>query len=493
MSDNYKNLDIIDQIIKCFDEYVVIIDSKSTIKASTKEVQHLFGYEKKYFIGQNIKILLPFQFCPKKNEYIQNIKMNDFTKHLDIQSKFNGQNKDGSMIDLDLKVSKVDFENESFYIVKMYNTYSTNSSNLTIQNQAELLERAEKIGHIGHWRADLVNNSIFWSKEVYRIHGVSPKNFKPDLQSAINFYIKEDREMVQNEVQTSIETTSDFTFEAKIKRPSDELRYVRSSGECTVDSNGNVTSIFGIFQDITKETKAYKALKETQNAMVSLNEELEEFAYRTSHDLRSPLVSSISLLGIIKEYIVDDYKDKAIVGIDAIQTSLTELEILVDDILTLTKAKHIQEKAVAINFSNLVQTALKKAKGLKNYERLHIHINIDLERDFISKKSHLTLIIENLISNAVKYQDPKKDSSFLKISVLENENSVEFAIEDNGLGIPEKNQKYLFSMFKRFHPKISFGSGLGLYMLKKSVDNLNGQILFENTGQGSKFKVTIPY
>jgi PAS domain S-box-containing protein len=488
---------------------------------------------------------------------------------------------------------------------------ANNYKNVNMLDQTALLERAEKIAHIGHWSVDLVNHSIFWSKEIYAIHGVTPETFKPDLENAINFYIQKDRIMVHQKIQEVIENGKDFTFNASIKQPSGEIKTVRSSGECTINDQGEVTSIFGIFQDITQEVDTYQSLKEsndflklvmnnipdmlfvkdkdfkivkaneafisaypeqerdkiigyttvekynkneaqeflkqdkvalkdgfseteelinfpngktvtlytkkvrfndidqnphvlgiarditelkeTQNALISVNEELEEFAYRTSHDLRSPLVSSISLLNIIKQYITEENREKAVTGIDAVRNSLIELETLVEDILNLTKVKKIEEENVVIDFKELITSALKKFEGIDNYKRVNIHTNIDLEKTLISKKNRLVLIIENLISNAIKYQDTEKKKPFLKISVLENKNHVELIVEDNGLGIPERNQKQLFSMFKRFHPKVSFGSGLGLYMLKKSVDIINSRIIFENTGQGSKFKVMIPY
>ncbi|MEC7575772.1 MAG: ATP-binding protein, partial [Pseudomonadota bacterium] len=65
-------------------------------------------------------------------------------------------------------------------------------------------------------------------------------------------------------------------------------------------------------------------------------------------------------------------------------------------------------------------------------------------------------------------------------------------VEDNGLGVPEENQNQLFTMFKRFHPKVSFGSGLGLYMMKKSADILGGEISFEPLKKGSAFILKVP-
>ena len=99
---------------------------------------------------------------------------------------------------------------------------------------------------------------------------------------------------------------------------------------------------------------------------------------------------------------------------------------------------------------------------------------------------------ENLISNAVKYQDVTESQSWINITTAKEGNSFVLAVEDNGLGIPKSHHEDLFSMFKRFHSKVSFGSGLGLYMVKKSADILGGELTFESPEKGVKFKLTIP-
>jgi len=81
---------------------------------------------------------------------------------------------------------------------------------------------------------------------------------------------------------------------------------------------------------------------------------------------------------------------------------------------------------------------------------------------------------------------------FVKIFTYEKNSNFIFEIVDNGLGIPKDKQGDLFSMFHRFHPRVSFGSGLGMYMIKKSIDAINGKIEYEDTDTGSTFRVIIP-
>lgn len=99
-------------------------------------------------------------------------------------------------------------------------------------------------------------------------------------------------------------------------------------------------------------------------------------------------------------------------------------------------------------------------------------------------------ILENLISNSVKYKCLNKES-FIKIKITDDHKNYIFSVEDNGIGIDQENQEQMFKMFTRFNSNIN-GSGLGLYMVKKQLDKLQGNIQYKNTGDGSLFIFSIP-
>lgn len=475
--------------------------------------------------------------------------------------------------------------------------------------QEELLDRAEKIAKLGHWHADLKKGTVLWSKEVYRIHGLDPEDSALDITRAIEFYHGKDRKHVEKAIERAIKDQSDFTFEADIVRPCGEIRHVRSSGECTVDDNGEVTSIFGIFQDITEsitaleqieksnaflqlvtntipdmlfvkdkefriiqandafinaypsnmhdkiigfttlesyddaeaeefleeDKKAFKygvsekeekvlfpdgvtrnlstkkvhfvdakgeeyilgicrdisQITDAQDALLKANQELEEFAYRASHDLRSPLVSSIGMLGLINEFIKSGEYEQAQSSMPLVISSLRKLEELVKSILQLTKTKNLEEEKTPVHFPQIIDETLEKLSFMENFERLSIQQNYTANEKLTLPKSRIVLIVENLISNAIKYQDTNEETPYIKISTYETSAEFVFQVEDNGLGIEEQHREKLFGMFQRFHSRVSFGSGLGLYMLKNSAEIIGGQIVYEAKEKGSTFKFII--
>ena len=118
--------------------------------------------------------------------------------------------------------------------------------------KTEWLKMTQTMGHIGHWHVDLKNEKVFWSEEVYNIHGVSSDSYTPDLATAIECYHPEDQPKVQEAINKAVEETGTFEFELRLVRPDGEIRWVTSNGECSVDRYGKVVAIFGIFQDVTE-------------------------------------------------------------------------------------------------------------------------------------------------------------------------------------------------------------------------------------------------
>ena len=110
-----------------------------------------------------------------------------------------------------------------------------------------------------------------------------------------------------------------------------------------------------------------------------------------------------------------------------------------------------------------------------------------------TKKFRFQLVLENLVSNAIKYQDAKKEMSWVNISTEEKDGRFILSVENNGLGIPEDLQPQMFSMLKRFHSGVAQGSGLGLYMMQKNASVLRGEMVFSNgkNGVGSKFSLVV--
>ena len=304
----------------------------------------------------------------------------------------------------------------------------------------------------------------------------------------------------------SYEFDSKFYYERNIHLAGRDwqIRMVKASGNLAENYNWQLwlvitggalfTSLLSLFMMIvTARADVVERLVDMKTTELKLaNDELEEFAYRTSHDLRSPLISSSSLLEMAQKDITDKNEERAQKSIEFARESIKKLIVLIEDLLVLTEAKNVEEELQSVNFEELVDEALENLKGFKGIEDVDIQKDINIGGNILVKRMRLRLVVENFISNAIKYQDPDKKKRFIKVSAKEEMRNLVIEVHDNGLGVPKELQGQLFLMFKRFHPGVSFGTGLGLYMVKKSANILGGNVKFIDPGDGSLFRLTIP-
>ena len=123
---------------------------------------------------------------------------------------------------------------------------------------------AEQVANVGHWRVDVQEDTLIWSDQVYRIHGVD-SDFTPTVADGLEFYYEEDRERVSEMVGKAFEEGEDFSFQARIVRPDGELRHVASVGHAETSPTGEVITVFGVFKDITETVVAQEQLRQSRD------------------------------------------------------------------------------------------------------------------------------------------------------------------------------------------------------------------------------------
>ena len=251
-----------------------------------------------------------------------------------------------------------------------------------------------------------------------------------------------------------------------------------------VEVNG-ATIYSGIVRDISER-------KASEEALIEANTELEEFAYRTSHDLRSPIASSMGLLGISREMLAEG--DHAALGetLRRMEQNFRRLDHLIQNIITITRTRLMEEDEQPVALRRLVSEAVEALSHLDDVKRIRIENHVPAELTIISKPSKFQVIVGNMLSNAVKYHDPKEAEPAIDIRAFRHGGKLRLSVEDNGVGVPPASRHLLFRMFKRLHPNRSFGSGLGLYILKKSAETLGGNALYEAKDKGSRFIIELP-
>lgn len=230
-------------------------------------------------------------------------------------------------------------------------------------------------------------------------------------------------------------------------------------------------------------------INETNKQLTKLNAELDILVFRTSHDLRSPITSIVALVHLIKE---EKGEDKRNVYLDLQRKTLHRLNSLITDILDFSKNKRTDLNCEPVDFNELIENALQDHIFSDNSWNIKRIVEVDQKGTFITDKTRVNMVVTNLISNALRYHNKNQDDPYLKIKVNATDKHAEIHVADNGQGIDEKHIEHIFTMFYRVNTT-STGSGLGLYIVKESVEKLKGTIKIESKPNvGTTFSIFIP-
>ncbi|MFC2124775.1 MASE1 domain-containing protein [Bacteroidota bacterium] len=240
-------------------------------------------------------------------------------------------------------------------------------------------------------------------------------------------------------------------------------------------------------EEISTRKKAEDSLKITNRQLRKANVELDNFVYKVSHDLRAPIASVLGLVNLAHQE-----KDKKMIQeyIDLIKSSAQQQDIFIKDILDLSRNSRVMVERQKISFNRLINDTFEQLKYSSNGHKIDKKVNISGQNAFYSDERRLKVILNNIISNSIRYANGKDPVVSIDVSV--DNRSAKISVEDNGVGIEKKHQNKIFDMFYRATDD-NAGSGLGLYIVKESVEKLNGYINLESEpGRGTIISLEIP-
>ncbi|HEY3403536.1 MAG TPA: HAMP domain-containing sensor histidine kinase [Ohtaekwangia sp.] len=225
-------------------------------------------------------------------------------------------------------------------------------------------------------------------------------------------------------------------------------------------------------------------------ALQKANDELDRFVYSASHDLRAPLTSILGLTNLARHTNDPKEIEKCLL---LINSRVHRLDQFIHDIIDFSRNSRTSVQKENISVLNTVESVLDGLKYSSTQRPIDINVDITPDLQWCTDHSRLAVILNNLVGNSIKYSDNSKESSFVRIGASTSPKGYKLSVADNGIGIPEEHLPRIFEMFYRATEN-SKGSGLGLYIVKETVEKLNGSIQFESVyGKGSEFTVILPY
>ena len=243
--------------------------------------------------------------------------------------------------------------------------------------------------------------------------------------------------------------------------------------------------------DITRRKQNEEIIRNYSKELEIKNEELKQFAYITSHDLKSPLRNVITLLQLVRKKNVNVLDKNSLELVNTSINSAEHLYRLVNDILLYSTSENTNQETENISLENVVRT-IKQYLG--NY-LIQRNASILIHKSLPIINAHATLInnlFHNLIENGIKYNDSEKPTVTIDYELKDG--NYLFSITDNGIGIKAEYQDLIFVVFKRLHNQNQYeGTGIGLSICKKIVEKYGGQIWIESEeNKGSTFFFTLP-
>ncbi|HXA02556.1 MAG TPA: PAS domain S-box protein [Cytophagaceae bacterium] len=253
------------------------------------------------------------------------------------------------------------------------------------------------------------------------------------------------------------------------------------------------SELSSINERLEKEVESRKKIEDTLRInnweLKKSNTDLDNFIYIASHDLKVPLINMEALLTILKEEMEnqsDDVKDV----MHKFEKSLLRMQHTLSDISNVARIqKNLEESSDKILFQDVLYEVIESIEELITQTKTNITADFSACPQIHYSRINLKSILYNFVTNAIKYRSPERTPVIKICSQLHHEHPI-LIVKDNGLGLDlTKHREKLFGMFKRFHDHVE-GSGIGLYIVKRMVENKGGKVDVESEpGKGSSFKV----
>jgi signal transduction histidine kinase len=237
--------------------------------------------------------------------------------------------------------------------------------------------------------------------------------------------------------------------------------------------------------------KKTEELHETVNELEEANEELTQFAYITSHDLKEPLRNINGFTTLLARKLDDQLGDKEKILMDSIKRSTHQMNRLIEDVMQFSLVSHKELHFENVSLSNIIDEV--KDNLSKQIKEKNAQIVLSEDATFSSSHTHLLLILTNLCQNGIHYNESVQP--LVSVRPVKLRDGWRIEVTDNGIGIAREFREKIFIMFKRLHPRSKYeGTGLGLPITKRLVKQLRGEIsLKSRPGMGSKFMVFLPF
>jgi PAS domain S-box-containing protein len=352
------------------------------------------------------------------------------------------------------------------------------------------LESTLEASSVGTWTWDIASDRLIADEFTARMFSVAAGLAAEGLPAAAYLQVvhEEDRADVAEALESAIRLCGSYDIEYRVRQSAGAFRWLQARGRVESDGAGHATYFHGAVIDITDRKLSELSLRDNNRQLKRSNRDLEDFAYIASHDLKTPL-GGIKSAALWLEEDLHDLSDESRKLLGLMRSRINRMEKLLDDLLTYSRVGRTDTAASESKFTDVFA-------GIIEVLNPPAHIQVRLEGELpvtVTAGAQLEQVLRNLINNAIKHHD--KQNGEVVLSGKRVGDFVEFVVRDDGPGIPPQFHDKIFQLFQTLKRRDEVeGSGMGLALVKKLVEQQNSCITVhsEGNGAGAEFRFQWP-
>lgn len=378
---------------------------------------------------------------------------------------------------------------------------------IQVNNELKIFDessrQAEILGQYGSWVLNYKTLKYSYSDNLFRLLGCKPQSFEPTIQNLLEFVHPEDASIVTKSNILALSTQEIPTMNYRIIRRDGIIRHFKTISKTFTDLSG-VQTMIGTTQDVTEDYNKSKQLRERNKELVQNIKELSEFNHLASHDLQEPLRKIQTFISRLNDKEKEHLTEFGQEYLARIEKASNRMRILINDLLQYSRSNRAEKNLVETDLIEALQNSLQELS--QNIEDKNAIIEYSTLPFIKGVSFQMQQLFSNLLSNSLKYAkedvlpiikiDYQEIIAKKEVVLKENSNKKYFKINftDNGIGFEQQHAERIFLLFNRLHGKTEYyGTGVGLAICKKIVENHNGHILaFSEPNIGTTFSIYIP-
>ncbi|MBC5772714.1 PAS domain-containing protein [Pontibacter sp. KCTC 32443] len=343
------------------------------------------------------------------------------------------------------------------------------------------------------WDWNLVTNEVWWSDSLTSMLHYSAEQMGKGVNAWFGMIHPDDKNEVEKGINKAINHGKDqWAGEYRIKKGDGTYAYVSNRAYIMHNEYQMPYRVLGSFIDLTDLKQTQEKLQQTNEHLLRVIEDLDTFVYTASHDLKSPIGNIEGLMLLLEEQIesagpIPGEPTAPVFGM--IKGAIRRFKNVIKDLTDIAKVQRdIDGEVEQVDVQEVFKIVKDNMQELLASEKAKFKVDFKEAPQITFSKKNLHSVLYNLISNAVKYKS-KDRAPEIEIKTKRIDGYVLLTVKDNGLGISADNISKLFTLFKRFHTHVD-GTGMGLYIVKRLIDNANGFIEVKSeVGKGTTFEL----